>query len=86
MVGSYIFRSIYDPPNGPFVYIEALLANVDTRPEAEDGGFVWYHDSTSLDLLQRALSDIQHAYPSVSHINHMLIPTWDHVVYFDSNI
>ena len=81
--GRLLFRSIYDPPNGPFVFIEALHANVDTRPE--DGGFVWYRDSTSPDLLQRTLSDIQHAYPSVSHINHMFITTWDHVGYFDSN-
>ena len=64
-----------------FSIIAVYWADVDTGPL--NGGFVWYRETTSLDLLQRALTDIQHAYPLVTSIDYLFISTWDHVGFYD---
>ena len=46
-----------------------------TRP----GGVVWYRQTTNATLHQKALADIQRAYPAVSSIDYLFIATWDHV-------
>ena len=61
--------------------IAVFWGDVDTRPF--NGGFVWYRSTTTTQLTQRALSDIQRVYPSVSNINSLFIATWDHVGYYD---
>ena len=38
-------------------------ADVDTRPE--DGGGVWFRNVTSPETMERALTDVQRAYPHV---------------------
>ena len=60
--------------------IAVFWGDVDTT--TSDGGFVWYRNTTSEDLLQRALKDIQEAYPLATDINYLFIATWDHVGYF----
>ena len=54
-------------------------AGVDIRPQ--DGGGVWSRKANSPDTIQRALTDIQRAYPHISDIDHIIITTWDHVGY-----
>ena len=54
-------------------------ADVDTRPE--DGGGIWFRNVTSPETMERALTDVQRAYPHVSSIDSSLIVTWDHVGY-----
>ena len=74
----------YTPEGLPVldVFLVAMFwADVDTRPE--DGGLVWYRITTSPDLLQRALSDIQKTYPTVSDLDYLFIATWDHIGYFN---
>ena len=34
-------------------------------------------------LFQRALEDVQRAYPAVSNIDHLFIATWDSVGYYN---
>ena len=75
--------STYVPEQLPIddVFLAAVFwADVDTRPE--EGGFVWYRITTSPDLLQRALRDIQRAFPTVSDLDYLFIATWDHVGYY----
>ena len=55
-------------------------ADVDTRPE--DGGHVWYRLTNSSEMIQRAVTDISKAYPSLSSIIDLVIATWDHVGYY----
>ena len=43
------------------------------------GGAIWFRNSTSQSTNERALTDIQRVYPSVSYIDQILIVTWDHV-------
>lgn len=73
----------FNPRELPFEIplIAVLWADVDTT--LDDGGFVWYRITTSQNLLQRAVKDIQGAYPSLSDkIDYLFIATWDHVGYF----
>ena len=42
------------------------------------GGAVWFRSSTFQSTNERALTDIQRVYPSVSYIDQILIVTWDH--------
>ena len=55
--------------------IMPYYADVDTRPE--DGGYVWYRLTNSSEMIQRAVTDISKAYPSLTSI-----ATWDHVGYY----
>ena len=55
-------------------------SDVDTRPES--GGFVWYRNTSLPSLVKRALTDVQLAYPSVLHIDFVIIVTWIHVGHF----
>ena len=66
------------PFNTPLIAV--FWADSDTEPH--DGGFVWYRISYSPDLIERALKDIQSAYPSVPDIDYLLIATWDHIGYY----
>ena len=75
---------VYTPKELPFENVSLVApywADVDTRPE--EGGFVWHRLTTSPDLLQRALRDIQRAYPTISDLDYLLIATWDHIGYFN---
>ena len=67
-------------PDDDVFLVAMFWADIDTRPE--DGGLVWYRITTSPDLLQKALSDIQKTYPTVSDLDYLFIATWDHVGYF----
>ena len=49
------------------------------------GGVVWYRQTTDDILRQKALADIQRAYPAVSSIDYLFIATWDHVGYLRSD-
>ena len=73
--------SQYIPQQLPFdiPLIAVFWGDVDTRPP--NGGFVWYRNTTSEDLLQQALNDIRGAYPLATDINYLFIATWDHVGY-----
>ena len=82
--GLVVFEPEVDEQNATYVpVVVPFCSDVDTRPE--DGGFVWYRNSTTPTLLQRALSDIRRAYPFVSHIDFLFIATWDQVGYYDRN-
>ena len=73
----------FNPRQLPFEVplIIVYWADVDTSPD--DGGYAWYRITTSQNLLQRAVKDIQRAYPFVSdEIDYLLIATWDHVGYW----
>ena len=60
--------------------IAVYWADADTRPRY--GGVVWFRNFSTPDLLRRALTDIQCAYPLVSVIDYIVIVTWDHVGYY----
>ena len=57
--------------------MSVFWSDVDTREL--DGGVVWYRQTTDDILRQKALADIQRAYPAVSSIDYLFIATWDHV-------
>ena len=57
-----------------------FYADVDTTPD--DGGSVSYRHTTDPALLQRAMDEIQRAYPHTAAVEYLLIATWDHVGYF----
>ena len=57
--------------------MSVFWSDVDTS--SEDGGVVWYRQTTGAVLHQKALADIQKAYPAVFSINYLFIATWDHV-------
>ena len=84
--GHLSFESPYNlwtPQRLPFDIIPLIAvfwADVDTR--TNNSGFVWYQITTSPDLLQRALKNIQSAYSSVLAVDYLLIATWDHVGYY----
>ena len=64
--------------------LSVFWSDVDTSQE--DGGVVWYRQTTDTILRQKALADIQRAYPAVSSIDYLFIATWDHVRYYSSSI
>ena len=77
----------FNPRTTPFETVSMIAAywgDVDTQPES--GGTVSFRLTFSATLLQRALNDIQRAFPSVSSIDYLFIATWDHVGYFPSMI
>ena len=45
---------------------------------------MWYRQTTNATLHQKALADIQRAYPAVSSIDYLFIATWDHVHHYRS--
>ena len=65
--------------NYNFTALYVYCSNVDTR--VTGGGFVWYRNTSSPDLLQRALTDVHLAYPSALDldIDFLFIVTWYHV-------
>ena len=48
----------------------------DVNSSAENAGNVSFRETNNAVLLQRALEDIQRAYPAVSNIDHLFIATW----------
>ena len=66
-------------------FVAPFWADVDTTSAGE----VWYRESTDLDLLARATTQINNAFPLVAprfSAAHLFIVTWDHVGYFDNKI
>ena len=63
--------------------MSVFWSDVDTSQE--DGGAVWYRQATDDILRQKALADVQRAYPAVSSIDYLFIATWDHVHYYLSS-
>ncbi|CAI8029843.1 Tyrosine-protein kinase transforming protein RYK, partial [Geodia barretti] len=49
------------------------------------GGAVWFRNSTFQSTNERALTDIQRVYPSVSYIDQILIVTWDRLHLLSQN-
>ena len=49
------------------------------------GGAAWFRNTTSQNTKERALTDIQRVYPSVSYIDQILIVTWDHLHLLSQN-
>ena len=43
------------------------------------GGDAWYRNEASPNTRDRVLSDIRRVYPSVPHVDNILIATWDRV-------
>ena len=62
--------------------IAVYWGDVDTGPE--DGGTVWYRESSNSLLLSRFKDEIQAAFPNqrVFTPTSLFIVTWDHVGYY----
>ena len=66
-------------------FVAPFWADVDTTSAGE----VWYRQSTDLDLLARATTQINNAFPLVRpqfSAVHLFIVTWDRVGYFDNKM
>ena len=66
-------------------FVAPFWADVDTTSAGE----VWYRQSTATDLLARASTQINNAFPLVRpqfSAVHLFIVTWDHVGYFDNKM
>ena len=50
--------------------------------DIQHGGTICYQKTNDPELLQKALTDIQRAYPTVTNIDNLFIATWDHVSYY----
>ncbi|CAI8044561.1 hypothetical protein GBAR_LOCUS24700 [Geodia barretti] len=61
-------------------YMEVFFIGLDNVGEA-----VWFRNSTSQNTKERALTDIQRVYPSVSYIDQILIVTWDRLHLLSQN-
>ena len=66
------------------MFVAPFWADVDTT----NAGDVWYRQSTSQTLLNKANMQIRDAFPLLTQFtaNHLIIVTWDHVGYFDSKM
>ena len=73
------------PLNGTQDLIATYWGDVDTRPE--DGGAVWYRETTDSVLLSRFRNEIQTAFPNQRDFIpiSLFIVTWDHVGYYDQH-
>ena len=69
------------PLDAEIPLIAVFWADVDTRT----GGSIWYRNTTSPALLQRAKNNIRRAYPSVSDIDYLFIATWYSVGYYNQH-
>ena len=71
------------PLAGDLELIAPFWGDVDTRGV----GTVWFRETASGDLLDRALEEIRAAFvvPQSFRPCYLIIATWDHVGYFDSN-
>ena len=68
----------------PPYWFDVYYSNTHTEPE--DGGrILWYGADDSKATKQRALHDIQRVFPSVSHINHVAVATWENVGYYNDH-
>ena len=74
----WFFGHIFYGANSIDVFI--IPPNIDNV-----GGAVWFRKSTSQNTKERALTDIQCVYPSVSYIDQILIATWDHLHLLSQN-
>ncbi|CAI8057712.1 Sushi, nidogen and EGF-like domain-containing protein 1 [Geodia barretti] len=74
----WFFGHIFYGANSIDVFI--IPPNIDNV-----GGAVWFRKSTSQNTKERALTDIQRVYPSVSYIDQILIATWDHLHLLSQN-
>ena len=64
--------------------IAPYWADVDTRGT----GLVWYRETASPDLLDRAQTEIRRIFAAQENFvpTYLFIATWDHVGYYDSHV
>ena len=60
--------------------IAVFWSDVDTS--TDNAGVVSFSETSNAMLLQKALEDVQRAYPAVSNIDYLFIATWDSVGYY----
>ena len=72
------------PLEGPLELIAPFWADVDTRGT----GTVWYRETASQELLERAASEIHNGFVDQGSFfpSYLIIATWDHVGYFNSRV